>query len=294
MSIVVFRVKDIAPNSWRIRQNEVMAINPKKKDEGLKFIGYYKGLNSIFREELKNKDIPASLVPEFELNAVTGKTELEVNTDDKILYEYLTTHPDFGVSFEMYSEELESLKKLEEFKIKEKALEVVKTDIESQVRALAVVLFGFDYLSKNLDVLKAELKQRAFDDPKYIVDIIEANDYDVKMKTALAFSKGVVRVNLTNTMIIWGDNSSEIISIENGENAYEKLYRYLMSDTTTSNEILLELARRDSEVLNIEVASGATSISIEDARAMYLEKFEKEVPNPYKNNIDWIIDKLDL
>lgn len=291
MSVVVFQVKGIAPTSWKLRQNGVMAY---KKDSGLKFINYYKGQDSIFEEDITNKDIKASRVPDFTFNMSRNKTELVVNKQDTALINYLKAHPDFNKGFEIYSEEIESQKKLTEYEKKEKALEYIKESNEVKFKALALAYLGYDYFGKDYSTLSAKLKEMAFESPDKILSERESGHFENKYISALAFCSEVVKSNSSYTSIVWTEGEGKILEIAQGENAIEKLSRFLLTKTAESEALLKEVMKRtDYEKIKVVYSEvEVEEMTLDEAREKYIEKFSKELPPAQKNNIGWIKSKL--
>ena len=100
--------------------------------------------------------------------------------------------------------------------------------------------------------------------------------------------------------VSWSDKEMEII-IKNGFSAkiIEEL-RNPWSDSViieNNEDTIVESTETTSEVVNeAEIASDqyeeAEEITIEELRARFKEKFNKNVPNNKKNDSEWIVNKL--
>ncbi len=240
MGELVFVLKKGKPQSWAIGQQNIMAEKPDGK--GLKYINYYKGHESIFVEDITNKDIKPSTVPDFIYNPATNKTELRFDEKDKNLYQYLISHPGYKKVFEVTSATLEAEREIESFTRKEKAIEAVN-GISDNVRAAAVAVLGFDYYTKEGEECRAALKREAFNNPERVLSAINSPTFETRQIASLAFCNGVIKTSPSGTEITWA-NGGIILSLATGENAIDKLSLFLSEATPASVTMLQELSGR--------------------------------------------------
>ncbi|MCP1996654.1 hypothetical protein [Flavobacterium sp. HSC-61S13] len=338
-------ILDIKPQSWSPKQYDLMI---EKPGEGLKFIGYYPGQTDIYEEDIlkKNKDAQKSLVPPFEFNNGTNRTELVVKNSNVALIKWLTSHPDYDKKFSIFSEELESEKALASFENKEKALALINKEDINELRAIAMLIFGYDAYNWTEVHAKSKLKALAFNDPDKIISKIVKADYQSQYIASMAYIVGVVKNNIGHTAVIWTDNEQAIINVAVGENGNEKLGNLLASDSDNARNTLQEistridaktkqsiglikndssailsqkdatinakdqeLANKDREIEelrqllknNAALASTGTitesvttpmALSLDQAQALYLEKKGVAAPVNKKNDLTWLLDKI--
>ena len=327
MGIRVFQVKKGSPTSWRVPQKEQMAIKPGTNER--KFIAYYKGLNTVFVEDVTNKDLKPSKVPDFVLNPTRNKCELRFDDSDSALLKYLTTHTGNGKLWEEYSEDIDSDRKLQKSSNVKKALDIVSDTDELRIKALGLAIIGIETFGKSVKVIRAMLEEKAIESPKFVIDASSDPLYEKKIISSLAIASGIVKTNDTMTSLVWGDNRGIILNIATGEDYIEKLAKYINESNPQSQSILQEIGSRqksmkfnnesDSSKLSaveqenerlrkeIEALKGQSSQTVvapsEDldgvpeeivrARTLYLEKFGKEVHWSKKNDYDWMMKKIE-
>lgn len=349
---IVFRLNlpGKTPSSWAIKQDSVMA---DKVGKGKKFINYYPGSDTVFEEEITNKDLRPKKVPLFTFNPISKQTELKVDENDTALIRYLTTHPWYGTKYIQWSKESEATGKLAQYEKVEKALGLIKESDEIKVQAIAMAVLGLNAFSKTPSQSMADLKQKAIETPEDIIAAMEAPNYENKYLAGLAFASGVIKNNPTNTAVVWEDNGGVILHVATGENGIDKLTTFLTKSDNNSMVLMQELqtrlddklskkagkdpkdsviAEKENEIeklkkqlaeaqqsnakkqdlkvepkpnvkeIAVTVDEGtddskqdvkAIAISIEKAVEAYKEKYEKEVPLRYKNDLEWIISKLE-
>lgn len=328
MSIVIFDFKKKSPASYSVRQREVMAIKPGTDE--LKYIGYYKGQKSVFTEDVieKNKDLKPTRVPEFVLNPQRNKCELRFDSSDKALLEYLLIHPDYNKKFELYSEEIESEKKLNKAEQVEKALELIKESDELKIRALGLSVLGIDSYNQSLVIIKSDLKDKAINSPKEVINAFNDSLFENKFIASLALCSGIVETNSTMTAIVWGDNKGRLISIATGEDFITKFAKHLSEKTPDSQALLQELGTRlelskkakskqnkeadeiaelkaklaeaemEREIAEKKLANAVkTEPTLEELAIVELREKYKElvgnVPPRYVNDAEWLQSKID-
>jgi hypothetical protein len=260
------------PTSWNVKQKGLMI---EKPNEGLKFAAYYPGHDSIYVEDIKNKDIVASLIPSFEFNPSSNRTELTVPNSDVNLIKLLKLHPHYGKKFEIFSEELESTKALSKYNQIEKALEYIKSDNDLEIRAKGVVVLGVDAIHYLPSVSLAKLKEKAFSNPEVVISKINGIDYEAQFISAQAYIQGVVKNNLGHTAIVWGDSENMISPLGTGEIGNEKLGRILAQNNEQSASMLQVIAQKlgvDSNTTIADTSKDDFLIKEKDAEIKRLQE----------------------
>ena len=330
MSIVVFEVKKGSPTSWTLRQRDVMAEKPGTGE--LKYIGYYRGHNSIFTEDINNKDVKPSKVPAFILNPTRNKCELRFDDRDKALFKYVTSHPDYPKKYVMYSIDIESQEKLSKSEAIEKALDYIKESDGMKIRALGLAVLGMSSYGKSLITTKADLKEKAINKPQEVIKACEDPLFENKFVASMAICSGIVKTNSTMTAIIWADNNGRILNIATGEDFVTKLAKHISNNTPESQSLLQEMGKRleltkkektekskdaiiaelreelakksngsepkeqTEKASNIEVKEpeevDIKKLAILEVRARYKEVMQKNIPFQYQNNMEWMQKKI--
>ncbi|QQU04235.1 hypothetical protein [Myroides odoratus] len=326
-----------SPTSWSVKQNGLMI---EKKGVGLKFAAYYPGQDSIFVEDIKNKDLKPQLIPAFEFNPSTNKTELTVPNTDVNLITLLKLHPHYGKKFEIFSEEIESERALSKYNNIEKALKLIESANDLEVRAKGVVVLGVDAMHYLPTVAIAKLKELAFSNPTQVISKIEGMDYESQFIAAKAFIDKIVKTNLGHTAVVWSDTENLILTLGTGEIGVEKLARLLSQNNEQSYNMLQiisqklgigtqqeeqtpsvpvntvsekELQAKDDEIAKLRAeleaankgsvheintpstqaeATNKVEMTLEEATAKYIEKFNKEPGPTVKGDLEWILKKL--
>ncbi|MGS4345082.1 hypothetical protein ACKUSY_05620 [Myroides odoratus] len=230
-----------SPTSWSVKQNGLMI---EKKGVGLKFAAYYPGQDSIFVEDIKNKDLKPQLIPAFEFNPSTNKTELTVPNTDVNLITLLKLHPHYGKKFEIFSEEIESERALSKYNNIEKALKLIESANDLEVRAKGVVVLGVDAMHYLPTVAMAKLKELAFSNPTQVISKIEGMDYESQFIAAKAFIDKIVKTNLGHTAVVWSDTENLILTLGTGEIGVEKLARLLSQNNEQSYNMLQIISQK--------------------------------------------------
>lgn len=327
MSVVVFQIKKGAPNTFSLNQKGVMAKKPETGD--LKYINYFKGQDSIFEEDINNKDIKPEKVPSFELNQSRNRTELRFDSSDKQLYNYLISRPGYNTVYELYSQEIESQRILSKADSVEKALEYIKEGDEVRLRALGLSILGIETYNQSVTIIKANLKETAISKPKKIIDSREDPLFENKFIASLAICSGIVKTNATMTAIVWGDNNGRIMGIATGEDYITKLAKTISTDNSEGKALLQELGTRlelnkkekhirkgesdeiaklkallEESEMNRQIAENKLAKSpteektmndmlVEELQNQYKELTGNEAPTRYKNDTNWLQKKID-
>lgn len=329
MGKVTFALTTGSPSTWEIAQRNVMAVKPGTGEK--KFINYFKGESSVFVEDITNKDIKPGRVPIFKFNVATKKTQLVVDDTDVNLMNYLRIHPDYGKKYAEYSKKIEAQKKLSGYEKVEKALDLIKGSDEILVKGTAIAVLGYSYYGAEDEVCVAALKEKAFNNPEVIINTMTAPDYQSRYIASVAFIKGILKNNITNTAVVWGDNEGIIIHVAKGENGIDKLTEFLSNPSAESTTVLQEIqarvdknqtvkaapvsdAAKDKKIAELEAKLAAlTEIKVNDpvtepgnltpeeqlakdiaeAQAAYKAKTGNDVPIRFKNDLEWIKGKLE-
>lgn len=329
MGKIIFRLtmEGKTPSTLELPQKNVMGLKSGRK----KFIAYYPGEDSCFVEDIfaKNKDLQPKKLPLFKYNVQSKETELIVDDSNVALVTYLTTHPWFGLNYNIFSQEKKAKEDLKQFEDVEKAFEYIKESDEDKLKAIAMSVFGLDSYYKTYTQCSADLKSKAIKEPRAIIESIESDDYETKYVAGLALVSGIVKINPTHTAIVWTDNDGVIIHIAQGENGLDKLSSFLRKQSEESLVLMQEfqnrldnklksakkenvfqskLSEKDKEIERLkellsnankeEKVSSTPSVdsapksSLQIAQQKYFEKFNKEAPVAYKTNLEWLNKKL--
>jgi hypothetical protein len=316
MGLVTFQVKKGRPTSWVLRQREVMAIKPETNEK--KYIGYYKGTNILYSEDVTNKDLKASVVPDFTFNASRNKCELSFDDSDKALLNYLKAHPEYNKTFEQYSEEIESEKVLGRSETIKKALSIVSESDDLRIQALGLTVLGMSAFGKKTSVIKAKLNEKAIDRPKEVINAREDTLFEQKFISSLAICSGVIKTNNTMTALVWSDNNGLILNLATGENFVEKLARHLADNSKHAASLLQEIGNRMETEAKVTSTSGKDYVDVLEAknkqleaelralkgndgaseelkavREQYARVTGKDVHWSKKNDLDWMLKKIE-
>lgn len=168
-------------------------------------------------------------------------------------------HSWFGLRFVIYSNETEANSKLSQYEKVEKALELIKESDDIKIKAIALAILDLGYFYKTSTECLADLKSKAFNQPDLVIAEMEADDYQNKYVSALAFASGIIKNNMTNTAVVWSDNDGVIIHVAQGENGLNKLTEFLKRSTAESEVLLQEFQSRFDRSSNNKVNSSDTS-----------------------------------
>jgi hypothetical protein len=315
------------PSTYSMRVNEAMGL----KNGMLKEIGYYKGFESPFTEDviLLNKEAKKERPPIFTFKKYLNATTLDVKESDKALINFIEKHEDFGKRIERYSESLESTRQLSKYSEVEKALSIVNESDEYRIKALGLCIIGFDSYGKDVVIVTKELKELAFNNPKKVLSEYENVNFDNKLLVSLAFCSNVIEANNNQTALQWVNGQGRILGIATGEDSVVKMTEFISSQTPESNAVMQELGKRldkiiskkalaqkeeskvktleqkikelesklagKEELSNIEVVSEpivVDELELKEAQEVFKNQFKKQVPMRYKNDLDWIKKQL--
>lgn len=254
MKKIIFRlIGDKFPVSWELPLRNMYFPRTKDGVTTDKAVHYLKGSPSIWAEDYKGDKEPLGAVY-FEDGV------LEVDATDTLLLEILNIHRFKDVHYEIFDADANSEKKMVDFELKERALDIVNVVDDVKVKALALVLIGSETLNWTALHCRAELKDRAFTTPKLILDEAEKPNYEVKYQIGLSYLEGTIKDNATQTAVLWTDTDAIIIRLAVGENGLDKMTEFL---SIKSEESMLTLQRL-----------GEKSQKLDDT--VLTEKFNKE------------------
>lgn len=243
------------------------------KNGVLKDIAYRPGTDSIFEEDNKGSVSEQKEVV-FKYNDLLNDPAIEVVVPNanKVLIDFLRTHAKFGVDYIEYNQDKVSEERTKLSDDIFKALEFVNVSDDNETHATALAVFGLDYFSKSIAVCRADLKEKAVKEPKKVIDAFSAPDFKNKYVSSLAFCSDVIKMNNTNTAIVWTDTNSPIISIAKGENGIDKLAEFLGSATDETKVLLQEFqARLDKKTNSGPTVDASKELKQKDKKIAELE-----------------------
>lgn len=286
---ITYRYKKGNPISWQVPISSMMV--PKEVEiEGktkslLKKVAYYEGSSSIFVEDNQKSDVPKKNI--WLTDQGNGYTELYVPKENTLLHEILQKNPKFNVDFEVHDADASANKQLEEFELKEKALDYLSDADDIKIRAIAFAICGYSAFTWTEKRAMAEMKKRAFETPKVILDKINEKDYEAKIIAGQAYHQGIIESDATETKVIWTDSGETIVGITSGQLGVEKMAEFLSVRSSESLSVL----QRIGAILNHNESSSFESSNtdaLEEARTEYKNKTGKDVPNLKRNDLAWL------
>lgn len=251
MALVTFRVKKSSPRSWQVSQSSVFA---KTESGVIKEINYFKGRDSIFVED--NEKIKPSLVPAFEFNEMTERTELVFDDVDKNLYDFLTNHGHFDRRFELFNSKAETERELSEFEQIDQATLEITGRKGAELKALGLLVIGMGAMSFEEKTIQLKLRKLAMETPTKLLNVTKDSAFEKKYLGALGLVSGVLKFNAYHTAVVWADNDGEVVSIGQGENGLEKLGALLSKNNETAISTLQAIADKINEKANVEQSEG--------------------------------------
>lgn len=275
----------------------------KAPDGFMKKISYRPGTTSIFDDDNKKSAAkPKAVVFSYNMKKHDPHVEIEVPKSDKLLFDYLTKHPKFNKEYFIYDENAEATKKSQQYDKVEKALGYVSDAGEYEVKAAALAVFGFDFFSKTVEVCKAKLKERAFNNPDEIINVYKAEDFQNRYMVALMYCNNIIENNDTHSAVLWSDTKNAIMTIAVGETGIDKITEFINRNTPESLVLLQEFQARVDKVekakkeAKFDSATASKEISAKDKRIAELEKMlaEKQAPAEDKNPpAEEVVDKYE-
>ena len=300
----------------------------EKKDKegrslGLKNVQYIPGAPSIFTEDYKGDEKPKDVWLE--------DGSIEVSEKNVILLEILNRHPWNGSHFERVDEDAKATKELANMELVELALKKVDISDDDELKATAVVIIGPNIIPMTPVQVRARLKQRAFEAPKELLDVMKNPNYQARYVASLAILRGILVVNPTRTAVSW-PNGGVLVTVAAGQDPVEKLANFLSGNNEVAKVTLQEIGEKSKRsyvkksppVIEEEIEKldpieendlssqgedetppptddpgdnditddQAPAMTLEEATAAYVAKHNKQVSNNKKNDLAWIMSKL--
>jgi len=278
---------------------------------GARSIKYIPGAKSFWADDL-DKNLKSEKV--WFINGF-----LFVPKSDKNLTEIAKRHPFLGRHYLLHDKEADAKRQLEEEKAKDEIINMISGSDKARIIATSMAIFGQSSLTLTESELELKLRQYAKSSPIKLKNELSSKTYESKYISALAFGKGVVRTNFGKTSIIWNDQTEgEILKLARGESGIEKLGE-LLSKRTDESETLLHaigskldqksintskkesvISEKDKQIAELkkqlEEANNKNKIELNQEltslRGEYKNKFKKDVPLRFKNDTEWMKNKL--
>ncbi|WP_062057399.1 hypothetical protein [Aquimarina longa] len=220
------------PVSWQLRSKSLV----NREGKGLREIIYVEGGHSIWRDDYDiNIQINAKQIW-FEDGSFL------VNPQNKLLIDYLETHPDFNLKFKLDDPEADAIRDLASIKKQDEVKdELLKLD---NYDALVESLSRKDEVTLHLTPAQKELRcyQEAQKDPEKVLKAIADPQTTTKYLIALALSKNIIALNTQKTQIIWSDNKEVIVALPLGQKPSSIMAEFLFEPK--SEGTLAELQKR--------------------------------------------------
>ena len=275
---------------------------PRKNS--LKKVEYIPGHDSIFAEDHEGDEKPEQIWMKDGI--------LDVHPMNNALLTIMKRHPWNGRIFEIDDPDQKAEQDLQRYELVERALSKVNIAADDEAKAVALTIIGSGMLSQTNSVIRASLKKKAMDDPKELLDKMKSPDYRTQFVANLAIMRGAVVVNDTNTKVTW-PNGNVIVTVPTGINPAERLGEFLGQNTEEAMVTLQEIDEKikrsyvknepvtaeeevksiiEEKSVNLD-AVDEPEIDIEEARSLYKFNLKKDVPANKKNDLDWILSKID-
>ncbi len=249
---LVFRMTEgRKPISWQLPLSNVMLprLDEKTNQWIDKLVHYLPGSASIFMEDYKGDKKGEDIW--FE------DGEIEVRPTDALKIEILKRHPWFNIHFELVDDDSSAEKELQGFELQEKALSLIEESDPLKQQAIALVLIGQQAFTWSSIKCKAELKKKAFAEPKEVMSEFNKPNFQARYIVGLAMLKKIITTDRSNTAVVWADTQQTILRIAVGESAVDKLSDFLSVNTEESIitfQRLSELAENTKDNFDSEPA----------------------------------------
>ncbi len=277
MKKLIYRLKnERTPESWELPLRNIILPrkNPNTGFSEDRLIHYLPGAPSIWAEDYKGDKKPIPAVT-FEHGI------LEVNETDVLLIEILSKHRFNNVHYELYDNDALAQNKLGDFELKDQASELVNTSDDLKIKALALVLIGPETFAWSVIRCKAELKEKAFTNPKHILKEADKPNYDVKYLVGLAYLQDIIKDNTGQTAVIWADTQGVILPIAVGENGVDKLTEFLSTNTEAATVTLQTIRQKNDAKQGAKIEVKAAEVVIpavaEDKSKEIIAEKDKEL-----------------
>lgn len=257
---------DKKEGTWSLRGGSA------KKNGIAKFINYWPGSNSIFDEDNKESIVKPQHVV-FRYNDILSDpgVEIIVPNENKVLIDYLMAHPFYNIHYKIHNQEEIDEERSASYDKVEEALSLIKETEDLKVQAITLAVFGIDAMGWTPSKCKATLKEKAVTNSQFIIDQINATNYESKYLAALAIFSGIVTEDSLKSAVVWNDEQKGIIlPLAKGENGITKLGELLGVESNESLLILQEIGIRlnkkagiaDINVQSAQVVTGKTEAQI--------------------------------
>lgn len=265
----IYKLKDnLKPISWQVPLKELVLEKIEEGvNKGLRKVKYVPGTNSIYAEDLKGDYQPVSLW--FE------NGELHIPKSDILANEILQRHPLNNKMWYLWTEDGEIQEQLEKARLRDEVRELINTSDEDNLRASSIAIFGYTASRWSKDRCELELRKYADEKPLELKAELKSDGYESKLLSALAFSKGIVATNLSETSIVWNDTTQGVIlTLAKGENKIHKLGEYL-SERTEESLIVMQTIGEKIDALKVKTPEVETK-----------KDKENELPNAVKELLE--------
>ncbi len=283
---------------------------------GHRKIKYVPGTKSIWEEDLSGDLKPVEIW--FE----NGKCIVPLADKNKI--KILESHPWLDKHYELFDKEAQAVKELEAYKTKAEALKLVDEADINKLKAISIAFFGSHALNWESSSCELELRKFAEANPSKLIQEMKTKEYESKYIAALSFAKNIVGYGMGKTNLVWKDSTNgEIMKISKGENGISALANFLSKNTEGSlvliqdisekikkleidlpkdesvNTVIskkdleiAELKRQLADKTNSDLSPQEEEEKLIVARSKYIDLYDKKVANAYKNNLEWIEEKI--
>lgn len=264
---LIFRMTEgRTPIAWQLPLSGLMLprIDEKSGQAVDKLIHYLPGAPSIFMEDYKGDKKGQDIWLEDGV--------IEVRPSDVLKIEILKKHPWFNIHYELVDDDANAEKELHGFELQDKASSLVEESDPMKLKAIALVFFRDQVFTWSELKCKAELKKKAFTEPKTIIDEFNKDNFESRFIVGLSLLKEIIKTDRTHTSVIWANTGETLIRLAVGENAIDKLSDFL---SVNSEEAIItlqrlgELAEGKTETKSI-VTAPATNIPAADNSAQLL------------------------
>ncbi len=308
-------IGELRPPNYQIPLKNMMLPKTVNGQRVQKRVHYIPGVESVYVEDYKGDEKPKEVW--------MSDGFLDVHPDNKPLIFLLKNHRWFNKKFELVDSEAKALKELDQYDAIENALEKVNVTSDDEAQAIAVVIIGEGMLSKSNTEIRAALKRMAHKEAKTLLHEMVKPDYKARYVAALGLMKGVVLTNAGQTAVTWSDGKV-IVTVPVGKKPVDVLGSFLSENSeqsmitlqeiqtlikrsyvknvpvTAENEIndiieektLTDTLPTDQNDVVLDPTKDEPPISLEEARRLYKEMFEKDVANNKKNDLAWILAQL--
>ena len=257
MKKLIYRLKeDRTPESWELPLRNIFLPRVVDENTGMiadKLIHYLPGAPSIWAEDYQGDKKPFEA--EYFENGV-----LEVPVSNVLLIEILAKHRFNGIYYELFDNDVQAQTKLDDFIIRDQASELVNTSDDLKIKALALVLIGQETISWTALRCKAELKEKAYTNPRSILDEADKPNYQVKYLVGLAYLQELIKDNDTQTAVVWKGTNGVIIRIAVGESGIDKMTEFLSVKSESSLLTLQRLGELGTKLEEQKIKALDTSV----------------------------------